>query len=80
MIYERSFAIGQRFAAIVDLIRTGQHSTRTLAAELGVSEPTISRSLAALRSRGYSIRPQRRGHGWCFELEHEPNSVPVAHN
>ena len=40
MIYERTLAIGKRFAAILDLIRAGQHSTRTLAAALSVSEPT----------------------------------------
>jgi len=55
VIYERTLAIGQRFAAILDLIRAGQHSTRTLAAALSVSEPTISRCLAALRHRGYQI-------------------------
>jgi biotin operon repressor len=60
VIYERTLAIGQRFAAMLDLIRAGQHSTRTLAAALSVSEPTISRCLAALRHRGYQIEPQQR--------------------
>jgi hypothetical protein len=49
VIYERTLAIGQRFAAIVDLIRAGQHSTRTLAPALSASEPTISRCVAASR-------------------------------
>ena len=75
MIYERSLAIGQRFAAILSLIRTGQHSTRTLAVELGVSEPTISRCLAALRRRGYLIASQRQGQGWCYVLVREPTEV-----
>ena len=79
MIYERTLAIGQRFAAILDLIRAGQHSTRTLAAALSVSEPTISRCLAALRHRGYQIEPHRKGQTWCFVLVHEPRDVPVAH-
>jgi hypothetical protein len=49
VIPECTLSIGQRFAAILDLIRAGQRSTRTLAAALSVSEPTISRCLAALR-------------------------------
>ena len=79
MIYERTLAIGQRFAAILDLIRAGQHSTRTLAAALSVSEPTISRCLAALRHRGYQIKPRRKGQTWCFVLVREPRVVTVAH-
>lgn len=79
MIYERTLAIGQRFAAILDLIRAGQHSTRTLAAALSVSEPTISRCLAALRHRGYQIEPRRKGQTWCFVLVHEPRVVTIAH-
>lgn len=78
MDYDRALEIGQRFAAIVDLIRTGRHSTRSMAAELGVSEPTISRCLAALRHRGYLIEPRRRERGWCFVLVREPAGVPVA--
>ncbi len=73
MIYERSLAIGQRFGAILELLRTGRHSTRTLAVALGVSEPTISRCLAALRRRGYRIEPRRREQGWSYALVHEPN-------
>ena len=80
MIYERSLAIGQRLADVLALIRTGRHSTRTLATELGVSEPTISRCLAALRRRGYRIAPRRKGQGWCYVLQHEPADVPVANH
>ena len=79
MIYEHTLAIGQRFAAIVDLIRAGRHSTRTLAAALSVSEPTISRCLAALRFRGYQIEPRRKGQTWCFVLVHDPRVVTEAH-
>lgn len=79
VIYERALAIGQRFATILELIRTGRHSMRTLAVALNVSEPTISRCIAALRSRGYEIRANRKGQGWCFVLIHEPDGVSVAH-
>ncbi len=79
MIYERTLAVGQRFSAIVDLILAEQHSTRTLAAVLSLSEPTISRCLAALRRRGYQIEPRRKGQTWCFVLVHEPRAVTVAH-
>lgn len=79
VIYEPTLAIGQRFDAILDLSRAGQHSTRTLAAALDVSEPTISRGLAALRHRGYKIESRRMGQSWCFVLVHEPRGVPVAH-
>lgn len=78
MIYERSLAIGQRLEDLLALIRTGRHSTRTLAAELGVSEPTVSRCLAVLRRRGYEIAPKRRGQGWCYVLVRGPADVPVA--
>lgn len=78
MIYERTLAIGQRFAAILELVRTGRHSTRTLAVALRVSEPTISRCLAALRYRGYQIEPRRCEQGWCYVLVREPAEVPVA--
>lgn len=78
MIYERSLAIGQRFGAILELLRTGRHSTRTLAVALGVSEPTISRCLAALRRRGFRIEPCRREQGWCYVLAHEPDAAPAA--
>lgn len=78
MIYERSLAIGQRFGAIVELLRIGGHSTPTLAVALGVSEPTISRCLAALRRRGYRIEPRRREQGWCYVLAHEPDADPAT--
>ena len=37
------------------LVREGQQSTPTLAKALNISEPTVSRCLKALRSRGYAI-------------------------
>lgn len=80
VIYERSLAIGQRLEDILVLIRTGRHSTRTLAAKLGVSEPTISRCLAVLRSRGYEIAPQRTGREWRYVLLPRPTDVPVANH
>lgn len=78
MIYEHSLTIGQRLANVLALIRTGRHSTPSLASELGVSEPTISRCLAALRSRGYEIASLRRGHGWVYVIRREPADVPAS--
>jgi biotin operon repressor len=80
VIYESSLAIGQRLADVLTLIRTGRHSTRTLAVAVGVSEPTISRCLAALRRRGYQIESRRREQGWCYVLIQEPADVPVANH
>jgi hypothetical protein len=40
-----------------------------LAESLGVSIPTVSRCVTALRERGYDIRAERRARGWRFVLE-----------
>jgi hypothetical protein len=51
MPFERSFEIEQRLDAVLRLIRTGRYSTPALAEVVGVSIPTISRIVAALRER-----------------------------
>jgi predicted DNA-binding transcriptional regulator YafY len=75
MLYERSLAIEHRLNALLCLIQRGHYSTATLAAELGVSVPTVSRDIAALRQRGYGIRAMRGPDGWCYELTAEPTST-----
>jgi uncharacterized membrane protein len=39
-----------------------------LAKALNISEPTVSRCLKALRSRGHAIRAVKRGETWSYEL------------
>ncbi len=73
-VYKRSGQIESRLQSLVRLIREGKYSTPKLAAALKVSEPTISRSLAALRERGYSIRSVRDGGEWSYELASGPDT------
>jgi len=75
MLYERSLAIEHRLNALLRLIQRGCYSAPTLAAELGVSVPTVSRDIAALRQRGYAIRSTRGAEGWCYEMTVEPASI-----
>lgn len=76
MFYERSRRVERRLRELIGLLRAGGSSTPTLAERLGVSVPTVSRCLAALRERGYTIRPVRRPHQWVYELVSEPAAVP----
>jgi biotin operon repressor len=75
MLYRRSQEIEKRLADLVQLIRTGRHSTPTLAAALGISRPTVARCITALRERGYTIRAVKDAQGWCYELVAEPEAV-----
>lgn len=68
MFYEKSLAINRRLDDLLRLIRKGSYSTPALAATLGVSIPTVSRCLKALRERGYDIRPERAAGGWHYVL------------
>ena len=61
MPFERSLEIERRLDNVLRLIRTGRFSTPMLAAEVGVSIPTISRCVTALRMRGYDIRAEKHG-------------------
>ena len=66
MRYQKSLEIEQRLAEALRLIQTGQYSTPKLAASLGVSIPTISRYVTALRARGHDIRAERHPEGWSY--------------
>lgn len=69
MPFERSLEIERRLDDVLRLIRSGRFSTRMLAEEVGVSIPTISRIVAALRDRGHDIRARRHDGGWRYILE-----------
>lgn len=66
MRYRKSLEIEQRLAEALRLIETGQYSTPLLAETLGVSIPTISRYVTALRERGHDIRAERHPEGWRY--------------
>lgn len=69
MRYQHSLEIHERLEAVRQLIETGQYSTPALAKEVGVSIPTVSRIVAALRERGHDIRAERTGSGWRYVLK-----------
>jgi biotin operon repressor len=69
MRYQRSKEIEERLDAVLGLIESGDYSTPNLAKEIGVSIPTISRCVQALRERGFAIRAERSGEGWRYVLD-----------
>lgn len=73
MFYQRSLEIEQRLGAVLAMIRRGGYSTPLIARELGVSIPTVSRIVCALRERGHRIRAEKQSDGWSYVLE-EPAS------
>jgi biotin operon repressor len=75
MLYQRSLDIEQRLQAVLRLIRSGHFSKPGIAEQLGVSIPTVSRDVTALRERGYEIRSRRDGNGWRYVLGPEPAKV-----
>ena len=66
MIYQRSLDIERRLQTVLKLIETGQYSTPDLAEQIGVSSPTISRDVTALRERGHNIRAEKQSTGWRY--------------
>ena len=71
MQYQRSRDIELRLEAVLKLVRKGGYSTPKIAQELGVSIPTVSRDVTALRERGHHIRSERTTDGWCYVLAYE---------
>jgi DNA-binding MarR family transcriptional regulator len=67
-MYKRSQEIESRLGEILELIKRGDYCTATLATELQISQPTVSRCLTALRERGYVIRSVRESNGWAYRL------------
>jgi predicted DNA-binding transcriptional regulator YafY len=74
MLYERSLQIESRLQNVLQLIATGNYSTPELAHEIGVSIPTISRDVTALRQRGHAIRAERVDRGWRYRLDVRGNT------
>ncbi len=68
MLYQRSLDIERRLQTVLKLIETGRYSTPDLAEETGVSIPTVSRVVQALRERGFDIRSERQDNGWRYVL------------
>ncbi len=68
MRYQHSLEIHERIEEVLRLIKTGRYSTRALAEQIGVSIPTISRIVAALRVQGHDIHSERTGAGWRYVL------------
>lgn len=77
MRYQRSLDIEARLGTVLRLIRSGGFSAPRIAEFLGVSIPTVSRDVTALRERGYDIRSERKGDGWRYVLGKE-SSKPVV--
>ncbi len=81
MRYQRSLDIEHRLQTVLRLISSGGFSTPRIAEELGVSIPTISRDIIALRERGYDIRSRRNRGAWRYDLTSStapPNTLPTA--
>jgi biotin operon repressor len=77
MLYQRSREIEGRLADLLWLIQRGRYSTPKLASALGISKPTVSRCLSALRDRGYSIRAVKGADGWAYELGADSSQVSL---
>jgi biotin operon repressor len=71
-MYRRSTEIEKRLNNMVHLIQGGNYGTPNLASALGISRPTVSRCLAALRERGYVIRSIKTSEGWIYQIASEP--------
>jgi biotin operon repressor len=68
MAFEKLLEIEQRLGQALLLIHAGCYSCPRIAEEIGVSIPTVSRTISALRSRGYSIEAKRTRDGWKYVL------------
>ena len=78
MLYQRSLDIERRLDTVLGLIRSGQYSTPMLAQQLGISVPTISRDVTALRERGHDIRSERKEDGWRYVLVQDSRKTPSS--
>lgn len=68
MRYQQTLEIHQRLEVVLQLIGTGKYSTPGLAESVGVSIPTVSRMVAALREQGHEIKAEKHGSGWRYVL------------
>jgi biotin operon repressor len=74
MLYQRSLEIETRLQTVLTLVRSGRYSTPMIAKQLGVSIPTVSRDVTALRERGHEIHSERNGGTWRYVLASAPSS------
>jgi len=56
---------------LLQLVCEANHSTRSLADHLDVSEPTISRDIEFLREQGYEIKAVRVHRRWAYQIAGE---------
>lgn len=77
MLYQHTLEIHERLETVLRLIRSGKYSTPALARAVGVSIPTISRIVAALRERGHDIRAEKSESGWRYLLSDD--EMPAGH-
>ncbi len=68
MRYQQSLEIERRLAAVLRLIRAGRYSTPAIASRIGVSIPTVSRCVQALRERGHEIKAEWHERAWRYVL------------
>ena len=80
MIYQRSYTIEQRLESLLCLIRGGRHTAATLAEALGVSVPTVSRSLTALRTAATTSRPPETPRAVTTASSKTPSARPRRKN
>ena len=80
MLYKYSLNVHERLETVLKLIANGQYSTPALAKKIGVSIPTISRIVAALRARGHNIRASKNGNGWHYFLGQEGEGFSQDHD
>lgn len=73
MRYQQSLEIHERIETVLRLIETGEHSTPSLAEQVGVSIPTISRIVATLREQGHDIHSEKGPSGWRYTIAAPPN-------
>jgi len=66
MLYDKSFEIEERLHALLKLVREGDSGAPAIAEYLGVSIPTVSRSINALRRRGFNITAEKCGSSWRY--------------
>ena len=77
-MYERGHKIEARLHSILILIRSGKHSTSDLSDKLNISTATVSRSIEALRLRGYEIQAVRDKETWHYELKASEDQLEIA--
>jgi len=78
MLYQRSLDIERRLETVLRLIRSGGYSTPMIAEQLGISIPTVSRDVTALRERGHDISSERKNEGWRYVLACNSTKLPPS--